>query len=254
MNEIDHVERAKRFREARNDRNINGKETLRTVVEETMIPKSTICNMENEKSKTNIGYIDIVNLANHYGVNVAWLMGQSDSPSLNEDVQAATKVTGLSSDAIEKLSLLGSDEIACLNALLASYDFRKALSNLSYAKLISNRIEAYIPPQPEKTGTTVIQDEEDGTLYELDDYSDPPQTADEYADIIEGANMFEIKYDHKHDKSAPDWAKPIITRMGTGNTISDRQLVRMYRNEALQDIGNAFRVIAPASEDERTGK
>ena len=226
---MDDKERAKRFREAREKHNKNGYESMDTVGQNLAVnvPKSTIQKLENENDSTNVGYKTIVNLAEHYGINVAYLMGQpGSSPSLDESSQAVTKATGLSAEAVEAIRSLMPNELACLDALLTSYSFKRTLLMLSQAKTISKHIEEWAP-------TKSMQDDPSA-----------PQTADEYADMIEKANLFEINYDHRYDSKA--WF-PI----GTGSTISDRQLVKMYRTEALQDIGNAFREIAPADESER---
>jgi transcriptional regulator with XRE-family HTH domain len=132
---MDHKERARRFKEARN----SVKETLRTVSELTNIPKSTIANMENEKSETNIGYIDIVKLANHYHVNIAWLMGQPDSsPSLDKDSQTVTRATGLTTESINVLgSIKDSSLINSLNLLIESEGFLKMISLFDKARIIN---------------------------------------------------------------------------------------------------------------------
>lgn len=101
---MNYKKRAERFKEARTDRNINGPESMRIVDEKTGVPKSTIQKLEKENDETKVGYVDIVTLANHYGVNVAWLMGQPGaSPSIDENIQNAAKATGLSTKAIESL-------------------------------------------------------------------------------------------------------------------------------------------------------
>ncbi len=100
---ISSEERAKRFREARSYR------TDREVYEETKkngnpVSQSMISDLESASRNRPVQYQKIVTLAECYGVNVAWLMGQSKSPSFNEDKQAAEKVTGLSAEAIDVLA------------------------------------------------------------------------------------------------------------------------------------------------------
>ena len=216
---IDNKERAKRFREAREVYNVHGKQTAKTVSQETKgiygvsIASSMISDLESSAGKVrNVGYTTIVTLADYYGVNVAWLMGQPhSSPKLDEDMQIATKTTKLSSEAIEALCHMNEDYISCLNALLTSYDFQRSLLELSQAKKIS----------------------------------DSTDEDDEQADIIEKSNLFRIE--HQHDENTR-------YKVSQPNTISDRQLIKMYRNEALQDMGNAFRQIAPSEESEKGDK
>lgn len=221
---ISKEERARRFKEARTIHNVHGRQGIKAVhegtkqIDGTGVSASMISDLETSIYKPGKGikerpvqYQKIVLLAEYYGVNVAWLMGMSDSWSINEDSQLVTKTTGLSSEAVETLCSLGSEQIACLNALLTSHSFQNSLLMMAQAKEISE------------------QSNQD----------------DDAAQVIERSNMFRIK--HRNDINA--WYK-----IDEPNTISDRQLIKMYRTEALQDIGNAFREIAPANEEERKGK
>jgi len=150
---MDAVERAKRFRQARNEKNANGKQTVRMVEECTKIPKSTISKMESDKDDTNIGYKDIVTLANHYGVNVAWLMGQSDSPVLDVDSQTVTKATGLSAESVSMLQTMENDGlIDSMNALLQSEDFIRFVRWFKTARIINKHCT-------DNDNTTSVDDE-----------------------------------------------------------------------------------------------
>ena len=203
----------------------NGKvESINTVSRKTNVPASSISLYERGDRLPNMKNAQV--LAKYYGVNVQWLLGQSGSHSLDESSQAVTNATRLNAEAVEVIRSLRPEEIDCLNALLTSYDFCKSLLMFSQARIVSKRIEKW------KLTEEMAKDP----------YA--PQSADEYADMIEKANLFEINH---HGENT--WYT-----VGTGNTISDRQLVRMYRTEALQYIGNAFRRIAPADSDEREGK
>lgn len=227
----------KNFYEARTKYNKHGEETPRKVYAETGVTASSIEYYEKNERIPNMK--NAQKLAEHYGVNILWLMGKSESRLLDENSQMVTKITGLSSDAVEQLCSMGSDKIACLNALLTSYDFQKALFQLSNAKEVSKRIEEYIPPKPVYLGKVKDTDIIDGELveYEYDDYDEPPQTADEYADMIEKSNYVETK-----------------GKQRLQNIVSDRELVQMYRYRGLQLIGNAFAEYAPSDDDERKVK
>ena len=169
------VDTGKRFREARTRLNQNMKdgkeESINTVARNTGVPASSISLYEDKRDDKrrvpNAKNAQI--LAEYYGVNVAWLLGQSDSYTLDEDSQIVTKLTGLSSDVVEWLSSVkaNTDTISCLNALLSSYDFRRSLLMLTQAKKMSE------------------QNTQD----------------DETADMIERANSFGISHGMKPEDS-----------------------------------------------------
>lgn len=239
-----------RFYEARtkwNPHNTDPKkpQSINVVAREIGIPTSSLSLYEDGKRLPNMK--NAIRIAEYYNVNVQWLLGTSDSRSRDENSQKITEQLGLSTDAIEQLRLMGKEKMDCLNALLVSCDFKKALDNLSYAKEVSRRIEDYIPPKPEIIGKEIIQDIIDGELVEIetDEYEYVPQTADEYADMIERSDLVEI---------LPNPQTGYKGKQRLGNIVSDRQKVKIFRYEAIQDIGNAFRKIAPADEEERKGK
>lgn len=137
---MDFKERSERFRSAREDHNKNGKESMRIVEGKADVKRSTIYKLEKADDETNVGYQDIVKLANYYGVNVAWLMGQSTSPSLDDSSQAVTKTTGLSPKAIENLQkITDEDEKRAMNQLLESDSFRTVVTWLSLAENMIQR-------------------------------------------------------------------------------------------------------------------
>ena len=169
---MDNFRIGKRFYEARTKLNQhieNGKkpESLQTVYRNTGVPASSIIMYEDGSRVPNME--NARKLADYYGVNVAWLLGESDSYTLNEDSQIVTRLTGLSSDVIEWLSSVkaNTDTISCLNALLSSYDFRRSLLMLTQAKKMSE------------------QNTQD----------------DETADMIERANSFGISHGMKPEDS-----------------------------------------------------
>lgn len=126
------VERAKRFRMARTELNRNGEETFAQVYEATGISSSTVCDLENPENGRVPSSRSLGKLAEHYGVNAAWLAGQSESWALNEDSQIVTKMTGLSPRAIEKLGALMQDEQtrAFVNAMIESDEFADLIGTI----------------------------------------------------------------------------------------------------------------------------
>ena len=117
------AERATRFRTAR------GTETQAQVYAATGVSASAISNLENPENN-RVPSSDLVNkLAEHYHVSVAWLTGQSDSPSLNENSQALTDAIGFTPKAAEKLVRLMADEKKrqAINDLIESERFERML-------------------------------------------------------------------------------------------------------------------------------
>ena len=132
---ISNEERAKRFKYAREQAGIKNYEDAETLSD---VPVSTIWKLENGKMNVNVGYRSIVALAQAYKVNVAWLLGQSDSPSLDEDNQTATMITGLSADAVRILQTMKETRlIDSLNSLLESDGFMKMLIDFDTARKIN---------------------------------------------------------------------------------------------------------------------
>ncbi len=101
-------ERAERFRKARIDLNRNGAKTLEQVYQDTGITKSQLSDLESDMKDRGVKYQDIAKLAGYYGVSVDYLVGTSEIPSIEPDIQAAAKLTGLDSSAIEALVALNN--------------------------------------------------------------------------------------------------------------------------------------------------
>ena len=122
-------ERARRFRIARTELSPHGTETQAQVYTATKVSASAISNLENPEN-ARMPSADMVNtLAEYYGVNAAWLTGQSESWSLNKDSQALTKVLGFSPRAADKLTdMMGNP--ACreaINGLIESDRFDRMI-------------------------------------------------------------------------------------------------------------------------------
>ena len=130
---MDSAERARRFRMARTELNRNGNETMAMVNSATGIAPSTVCNLENPDCDRQPNISVVSRLAEHYGVNAAWLTGQTESWTLNEDSQAITEMIGLSPKAIENLRIMMKDEDTrrLVNSLIESSEFRRWVSTLS---------------------------------------------------------------------------------------------------------------------------
>ena len=96
-----------RFKLARTVYNQHGKQSVKTVSEATNPPisKSLIDDLEsNVGKKRAVSYLTVKQLAQYYGVTSDYLLGLSDIPCFDTRLQAVNQVTGLSVDAIIKLS------------------------------------------------------------------------------------------------------------------------------------------------------
>ena len=101
-----------RFKLARTKYNRNGKQSVKTVSENTNITRSLIDDLEsNVSKKRSVGYLTVAKLARYYGVTSDFLLGLVDFPTIDVDGQAACKYTGLSAEAVEMLHYFsrGSD-------------------------------------------------------------------------------------------------------------------------------------------------
>ncbi len=94
-----------RLKEARIKYNHHGKQTIKEVADskDIPLPLSTISAMENGKSMTPQNIRD---LAEHYGVSLDYLFGIDGAvPNPDTDIQTLCRKTGLSTEAINTLSL-----------------------------------------------------------------------------------------------------------------------------------------------------
>lgn len=98
-----------RFKLARTLHNQHGSQSTKEVECESGITKSLIEDLESNAGKPrNVSYLKVKRLAEHYGVSSDYLLGLSSTPSVNEDIQVACKVTGLSGEAIHCLQDIAS--------------------------------------------------------------------------------------------------------------------------------------------------
>lgn len=127
-----------RFKVARTLYNQHGQQSPKDVSNITGITKSLIEDLESNVGKRrNVGYLTVKKLAQYYGVSTDYLLGLTDTPSIDPQIQIAHKVTGLSEDAIHQLSRL--DTVAngnkAINTLLGSpklYNFASYLATFFY--------------------------------------------------------------------------------------------------------------------------
>ena len=122
-----------RFQYAR--MNMTGK-PLEVVAEESGVSKNTIWKLEH--NKVDAGYKVVGKLAEYYGVNVAWLVGQSDSPSLDESRQMITDTTGLTDKALNMVQFMKRNKLSdTLNILLESDDFKQMVKWFKTARIVN---------------------------------------------------------------------------------------------------------------------
>lgn len=126
---MDNKERANRFLIARTGLNQHGKETKAKVYEETGVPASALVDYENPDSSRALNLDYVQKLANHYGLNAAWLLGQSDSWSTERDIRPICDATGLSPESVWILKDLMKDEQKkkLINAFIESEEFTRMI-------------------------------------------------------------------------------------------------------------------------------
>ncbi len=133
-----------RFKEAREKTGYS----LDYVESQSGVSKNTIWKLEHDM--VDAGYKLIARLADFYGVNVSWLIGQSDSPSIDESHQAVTNVTGLSEMAIQNLMRITNErgKRIALNHLLESEFFTTAIGFLSMTEIMIDKANPATENEP----------------------------------------------------------------------------------------------------------
>lgn len=172
---MDGKERAQRFLLARTGLNQNGEEGKMLVYRRTGVPSSALVAYENPESTRalNVGYVQ--RLADHYGVNAAWLLGQSESWSLERDLRQACDLTGLSPDAIESLQEMTKDENQrrCINVMLSSGEFARIVRLMAGLK----------QTHPPEDGTSADSVDYVGMLSRFDGEGDYGFSEGDYTDL-----------------------------------------------------------------------
>ena len=103
-------ERAIRFQDAREQYSRHGKQSLREVARATGLQASMLSELEDYDKSRSVGYESIIILAEYYGVSADYLLGLSDTPSVSADKKIASKVTGLTGRAVDRLRWLMKDK------------------------------------------------------------------------------------------------------------------------------------------------
>lgn len=125
-----------RFKKARI---IAGNKPLEVVAKESTVSKNTIWKLEN--GLVDARYSCILKLANYYCVDVGWVLGKSDSPSLDGSIQTISKTTGLSDRAIENLQILKAWGLSeALNQILEDADFVHVLERFESGRILSKTV------------------------------------------------------------------------------------------------------------------
>ena len=130
-----------RFKLARTTYNQQGKESVKTVSSGTGISKSLIDDLEsNVGKKRAVSYLTVKKLAEHYGVTSDYLLGISDIPNNDTRLQAVNQVTGLSVNAIIRLSDVKNSDPALSNIVSLLLEDKNCLYFLSLIQgLLDNR-------------------------------------------------------------------------------------------------------------------
>ena len=123
------AERAQRFLMARTMLNRNGRETKRAVSMATGVQSSALVDYENPQSSRVPNGTSVEKLAVHYGVNAAWLFGQSESWSADTDIQSVCDTIGLTPDAVNILRDYMKDPVKkeLVNSFICSEEFSRTI-------------------------------------------------------------------------------------------------------------------------------
>lgn len=131
-----------RFKMARTVYNWHGPQSTKEVEKETRVTKSLIEDIESTAGKPrNVGYLTVKKLAEHYGVSSDYLLGLSPTPSIDEDIQAVCKFTGLSKEVVSILNKADRDELDFISFLIENR-ISQNVSSAAYGCAIDKRLVA----------------------------------------------------------------------------------------------------------------
>ncbi|MEY8262378.1 helix-turn-helix transcriptional regulator [Oscillospiraceae bacterium 50-60] len=172
-----------RFKKARTDHNQHGPQSTKEVAQATGITKSLIEDIESTAgTPRNVGYLTVKKLAKYYGVSSDYLLGLSETPSIDEDIQVACKVTGLSEKAISRLHEVSerikshpSGLIPNPYDVLLTFDGSKVILQPEGEKVSSSeafwvQVSEYLHERVTEVGADMIanlDDEDNAQLYSL---------------------------------------------------------------------------------------
>ena len=131
-----------RFKLARTLHNQHGSQSTKEVESGSGITKSLIEDLESNAGKPrNVSYLKVKRLAEHYGVSSDYLLGLSPTPSVDEDIQAVCKFTGLSKEVVSILNKADSDELDFISFLIVNR-ISQNVSSAAYGCAIDKRFVA----------------------------------------------------------------------------------------------------------------
>ena len=91
----------KAFADQLSDLITSSKKDLRTIASECGVKASSISNYQNDGAECGIN--NLVKLSNYFGVSTDWLLGRAQEKTVNPDIQAAVRYTGLTEKTIKSL-------------------------------------------------------------------------------------------------------------------------------------------------------
>lgn len=152
------VKIAQRLRSLRESVGLNTEQLSRAIYEKSgvKIGRNSIINYEvgesyNTKTDKNLGMRAeyVIALADFYGVSTDYLLGLSDVPSNNADIQAAGETTGLTVEAIqhlERMKNMTPELSAVLSVFLENFNLNYFLSLLR-SRFQYAAPEYHVPPE-----------------------------------------------------------------------------------------------------------
>lgn len=136
-----HLEPHERFKSARIDYNVNGKETMDQVAKATGIPQSVISDLERDPNKDanhptaprKVAYQTVAVLAKHYGVSGHFLLGLTEDHRITPSGVDELGLSFAAVQAIEKIKEIavqtansnsrGKNMLSMLDRILSDDDF-----------------------------------------------------------------------------------------------------------------------------------
>ena len=116
---------AERLRKLLEEEGISQKQlAAKTQIAESSISKYLSCDAEPK-------LVPLVSIAKYFDVSIDYLLGVSNCKQYQEDMQAASKVTGLNDDALVNLSKMKKEEHEVINLVLCFPKFRKIISYIN---------------------------------------------------------------------------------------------------------------------------
>lgn len=156
---MSYLTRGERFKDARLEKNKNGRQTMAEVEKATGVSASLIKELEDDDSTRDFGYKKIAALAKHYGVSANWLLELSDDHRI---LPCATDELLLSESAVDAIRYYAEDSgdaLRGLDLLLNSMDFWAVCLTVERLRKSINALSSDCYPSVDTTKQHEIENE-----------------------------------------------------------------------------------------------